>query len=206
MSKEMGLNELQQDFRDLQQATRSHLSWDRPPIAPPPPSSTTATKPAADTEKKEAGKGPKEKGPDCVGAKEAGTSTSGLDSEERRALSQISQSLAAMDERQAASVAAGLAGTEAAGMTAMTAEQALQEDPDIERKRRESAALAWKGNVPRELSVSDTNGAVGGAGVEGKMKRLEDMTLAELEAELAKRQELIDRIRVTNADAAQKQV
>jgi hypothetical protein len=197
MSKEMGLNELQQDFRELQQTTRSNLSWDPPPPLAPLPSTSTPSKPAAEN----TSKGPKEKGLDNARDKVAGPSTASFDAEEQRALSDISKGLAAMDDRQAATSVSTRAGT-----MAMTPEQTLEEDPDIEQKRRDSATLAWGGNVPPVLSASISNGAeMGGVREKGELKRLEDMTLAELEAELAKRRDLIDMIRANEPKSAQKQ-
>jgi len=57
---------------------------------------------------------------------------------------------------------------------------------DLERMRQESARMAW-GNVPSELSSDDTPRTSPPA----KKKALEEMSMVELEAELAKRKKLI---------------
>ena len=59
-------------------------------------------------------------------------------------------------------------------------------EEDIEKMRAESAAMAW-GNIPQELSREDATPRE----EKPKKKALEDMTMVELEAELAKRKALI---------------
>jgi hypothetical protein len=161
LSTEMGLDELQKDFREIERSTRQSMSLTNPmsatPVAPKPPST------------------PSEGTNGTVGA-------GGMDEEERRALREVSKGLATMDEQQAMRAASN--GT--------SQDAALLSDPDIERKRAESTAMAW-GGVPQVLGGAQHAGE-GGVEGRGVLKRLEDMTLAELQSELSKRQALIEQI------------
>ena len=187
ITNEMGLDELQRDIRDLRDTTRSTFSTSSTPTPTPTP-----TQPATSSGDEARGKGgASSNGASADGSAAkggtAGKGALGMDGEEKRALREISEGLASMDERQASAAKAG-----------SSADVALAEDPDIERKRRESAAMAWGGNVPQQLSASD-EGAAPTAAKGGEKKRLEDMTMAELEAELAKRKALVDRIKASKA-------
>lgn len=72
----------------------------------------------------------------------------------------------------------------------VAAAKAKGEDANIDRKRAESAALAW-GGAESDTTQQDSTAA-------GKPRRLEDMSMAELEHELHRRKTLIQAIEDLN--------
>lgn len=115
---------------------------------------------------------PRRPPPESVNGNGASETVPGFTQGERDALSGISQRVAESEEAPS-----GRADTAAE----------TEEDPDIERKRAASAALAWGGHAP--ATGPDARKAA------SPLKRIDDMTIAELEAELARRQALANRIR-----------
>ena len=176
LSQEMGIDELQREFRDIERTTRESMSLTNP-MQPPPPIEKPKPDPAPQST--------------LVGkeVKPQAAAESALEQGEQRALSEISAGLAGLDDSAAA-----------APLKPVTEAGALAEDPEIERKRAESAKLAWGGNVPQEIGATDAEAAAAGGGAgKGEKKRLQDMTMAELEAELAKRKALAAQIEQLDA-------
>lgn len=150
ITNEMGIDKLQEEFREISQTTRDSLSFN--PTMTSTAASMAPTQPASDKQPETSDKQPAQATPATT----------------------IPQELESFESR----VARG------AG---------LDIDPDIERKREESAKLAWGGadNVP-ESQPQPALSSNGGP------KRLEDMSMAELERELERRKKLIQAIENLN--------
>eukprot|EP00892_Ulva_mutabilis_P008877 jgi/Ulvmu1/6361/UM029_0069.1 len=150
ITNEMGIDKLQQEFREISQTTRDSLSLN-----------TNLPSTAA---------GKEEFSNDGVGGSLA--ANSGRDS--------VSKQQAEADQ---------LSATFPRDLDSPVAARAIDVDPDIERKRAESAALAWGG----------AEAAAKSQGSGSEPRRLEDMSLAELERELERRKTLIKAIEDLNA-------
>jgi hypothetical protein len=171
ISTEMGLDALTRDFQDLRRSTSQVTNWRAPLMAPPPPLA-----PQQPSVNGAHGADGVREGAGASAGSALAEAPAGLSEEERRAVSGAAASLAASDgdvQRRGGNADVG------------------GEDHDIDRKRAESAAMAWGGQVPSHLSASD--GQLG-QGARSQLKRLDDMTIAELEAELRRRRALVDQI------------
>lgn len=150
ITNEMGIDKLQQEFREVSQATRDSLS-----LNPTLPTAAAATQPdTATAEAKQADAAVKQQ----AKAEEP---------------TRIPQELETFE-------------AQAARAESKNPEQAAE---DLERMRADSAALAWGGAVPKPQDSSPS---------EGGPKRLEEMSMAELERELERRKKLIKAIEDLN--------
>ena len=204
ISGELGLDELQREFDDIRRTTRESMSIN----AVQPRSTSTQQGSASSTNARNeggatsstasssgssrangaaaaAGDGANQRGAGANGA----SSTTSMDDSERRALTEISAGLSEMDELQASKSRSDLVHR---GVDAI--EESAEE---LQHKREASARMAWGGgDMGQSLDSTETGAAALKAVQDGssEFKRLEDMTLAELEAELAKRRLLKKKI------------
>lgn len=150
ITNEMGIDKLQQEFREVSQATRDSLS-----LNPTLPTATTAANQDTTT----------------ADAKQVG----GAVKQESKVESPttIPQELETF-EAQAARAQSN---------------NPQQVEEDIEKMRADSAALAWGGTVPKPQDTSPSQSGP---------KRLEEMSMAELERELERRKKLIKAIEDLN--------
>ena len=226
ISSEMGLDELQREFDDIRRNTRDSMSFNSPSFSSPQTRSssmssdeTTATPlgesgaaggagESGGSVAAAAGVGERngENAEGSNGASSAGDGVEGLGEEERRALTEISAGLNGMDEAQASRHAASSASGGHGSSNGSEVGGAGESAAELEQLRAQSAAMAWGGgNVPQTLEVSDgdRDAALRKARDEsGEKKRLEDMTVTELEAELAKRRVLMKKIAEAEASQA----
>lgn len=166
ITKEVGIDTLQKEFREIQQTTRDSLRLDTPSFSPPVPDPTPTVLTSIDDENaadKEGGK----YGVQSNGAAENGASE-GFSEEERKTLTAIAEEINKEDDQ--------------------TAKSASSEGEDLEKMRADSATMAWAGQAQ---SSEDATG-------KSVKKRLEDMTMAELQGELSRRKEMIKRIHNLN--------
>lgn len=170
ITKEVGIDSITKEFREIEQTTRDSLRLDRPSFSPPVPDATPVVltgvenKDVADKEVEKDGGGVQSNG----AATSENGAAEGFSEEERKSLTAIAEGIN-KDEEQKEN------GDSAEG------------GEDIEKMRAESAAMAW----------GDSTASESGTGKSVK-KRLEDMTMAELTGELARRKEMIERINNLN--------
>jgi hypothetical protein len=208
ISSELGLDELQREYDDIRRSTRESMSFASLPATPAPAASASATaeRPADAASRSASGSAngantsgsSSSSGLTGAGSNGANGTSSGMSEEESRSLKEISASLADMDELQASRSRSDVVHNP---LDAVDANAGEQEDSaeELARKREESAKMAWGGSVPETLTAGEVDAERDAAlaqaqrGV-GARKRLEDMTVAELEAELAKRRLLMRKI------------
>ena len=225
ISSEMGLDELQREFDDIRRNTRDSMSFNSPSFSSPQTrsSSMSADESKATPSGEDGAAGGAGEGGGAVaaaagvaerngesaegsnGASSAGDGVEGLGEEERRALTEISAGLNGMDEAQASRHAASTASGEH-GSNGSEAGGVGESAEELQQLRAQSAAMAWGGgNVPQTLEVSDGDRDAALRKVRdesGEKKRLEDMTVTELEAELSKRRVLMKKIAEAEASQA----
>lgn len=153
ITNEMGIDKLQNEFREIQQTTRDSFSLN-------PTLATTANANKTET----------------AALDDAATASTDKAAARTDVLDTVPQELESFESR-----------------VAKAQNGASDEDPDIERKRAESAALAWGGADAVPSAADGTPADTGGP------RRLEDMSMAELERELDRRKKLIKAIEDLNA-------
>lgn len=172
ITKEAGIDSIQKEFREIQQTTRDSLRLDTPSFQPPVPDPTPSVLTGVEDSKAPGVEGEKDsaKSNGAAGGEEA----TGFSDEERKTLTAIAEGINKDDEER-------VEGKQSEGQE------------DIDKMRAESAALAWRGAGVQE-QAADAGTSTG----KSVKKRLEDMTMAELNGELARRKEMIERINNLN--------
>lgn len=165
ITKEVGIDSIQKEFREIEQTTRDSLRLDTPSFQPPVPDPTPAV--LRGTDDKDAGLEGEKGGAKSNGAA-MGENGSGFSDEERKSLTALGEEIRKDGEEKAKG-------------------EAAEGQEDIEKMRAQSAAMAWGGSVAAEQSPDEGTGR-------SKKKRLEDMTMSELQGELARRKEMIESI------------
>ena len=214
LTKEMGLDELQREFEDIQRTTRDAVS-----VQPRPPAYDSGS----DSPARRGGSG----ADSAASTSSSANGAAGLSAEEGASLSAVSERLAGQDEEQASKYASRRDRTRAerearGGLqygdlrfddgTASSGGE-FDEEEDLQRMRERSAAMAWGNSADDDNSRSREFEAEFDASAEdrdaalrqardggGTAKRLEEMTVTELEAELAKRRLLVRKIRAAEDD------
>jgi hypothetical protein len=159
ITKEVGLDSLQKEFREIEKTTRDSLRLDTPSFTPLVPGPTPDVLTGAEYEGAAGEKG-----------KLDGATRNGV--AEAETLTAIAEDIR-KDGNQ-------------------TVKDGLEEgSEDIQKMRAESAAMAWAGSTSQAQMSEVSTG-------ESVKKRLEDMTMAELQGELARRKEMIERINNLN--------
>lgn len=214
LTKEMGLDELQREFEDIQRTTRDAVSLQPRPTAYDSGSSSPSHRGGSGADS-------------AASTSSSANGAAGLSAEEGASLSAVSERLAGQDEEQASKYASRRDRTRAerearGGLqygdlrfddgTASSGGE-FDEDEDLQRMRERSAAMAWGNSADDDNSRSREFEAEFDASAEdrdaalrqardggGTAKRLEEMTVTELEAELAKRRLLVRKIRAAEDD------
>lgn len=180
ITKEVGIDSLQKEFREIEQTTRDSLRLDTPSFTPPVPDPTPAvlTGNVDDSNGKEGEKDGKKH-------KDTGATEEGFSEEERKTLSAIAEEINKEPSAEGKSDSKSEAADKGDGKGVFNG------DEDIEQMRAASAAMAWGGSNPPTLRADE--GESGEA--KSVKKRLEDMTMAELQGELDRRKQMIERIK-----------
>jgi hypothetical protein len=183
ISTEMGIDAIQKEFRDIQETTRDSLRLDTPSFAPRTPEGRASTQ-DTDSASQPAEKVSAASG-DGATSQNGSAADVGFTEEERNSLTAIAQELSIHDNE-------GSADSKGESSKTQGADAESNGTEDLERMRAESAAIAWGASAARQDTAEQQSGS------RAVKKRLEDMTMAELEGELARRKEMIERINNLN--------